>query len=174
MRGAGPVARCGVLASNPGQCCGDEVVRGWRQVAGGAMLMIDRRDPRAEGGDGVGPLPRLAPGVSGIDKVGGDGGSGTPATSRDHSTRFSWKSVSTRPRRSFACPRSGRIERHWRSVSQPRAASPARQPLSWYSQRCPRHWSPQVSGLVGSSYRQPIAGHRHFCKIKTVLSWRFT
>ncbi|WP_179274798.1 MULTISPECIES: hypothetical protein [unclassified Rhodococcus (in: high G+C Gram-positive bacteria)] len=87
--GAGPVARCGVLASNPGQCCGDEFVRGWRQVAGGAMLMFDRRDARAEGGDGVGPLPRLAPGVGGVDEVGGDGGSGAPATSRDHSTRTS-------------------------------------------------------------------------------------
>lgn len=41
-------------------------------MSGGAVMVVDRGDPGREGGNGVGPLPRLGAGV-GFDEVGGDG-----------------------------------------------------------------------------------------------------
>ncbi len=71
--GAGSVPRRGVLAPYPRQGCSDEFVRGRGQVAGRPVLMVDRRDPGAEGGDGVGPLPCFGSGVGGVDEISGNG-----------------------------------------------------------------------------------------------------
>jgi hypothetical protein len=43
-----------------------------RQTAGGAVLVVDRGDPDAEGGGGVGPLPRLGGGVGSVDEIRSD------------------------------------------------------------------------------------------------------
>ncbi len=42
-------------------------------MSGSAVLVVDRRNPSPECGNGVGPLPRFGAGVRGIDEVRGDG-----------------------------------------------------------------------------------------------------
>lgn len=71
-RGAGPVPRRGIFASDAGQGRADEFVHGRRSVAGGPVLVVNRGDPCAEGGDWIDPLPCFGPSVGHIDKVSGN------------------------------------------------------------------------------------------------------
>ena len=42
-------------------------------MTGSPVLVVDRRDRGAEGGNIAGPLPRFGAGVGGIDEIRGDG-----------------------------------------------------------------------------------------------------
>ncbi|WP_368655902.1 hypothetical protein [Rhodococcus sp. 1168] len=71
-RAARAVTCRGVLASDPGQGRSHDLVGRRGQMSGGAVLVVGRRDSGTEGGDSVGALPCLVPGVDGVDEIRGD------------------------------------------------------------------------------------------------------
>lgn len=95
---AGSVPRGGVLTPNPRQSRGDQFVRGRREMPGYGVLMVDRGDPRAEGGNGLGPLSCFGSGVGGIDEIRGN----SDGVRRQRHVTVRFAPASEGPRRSCA------------------------------------------------------------------------